>query len=69
MPVILGRDHPKRVLENKNLSLEAKGLYCIICNCEPETFSECFSRKAFDDLVEHGYCKESDLTTTKKINK
>ena len=69
MPVILGPDHPVKVLRNKNLSLEAKGLYCMIQFCEDrETISHCFSRKAFDELVEHGYCKESDLKVTYNVN-
>lgn len=62
----------RRVLENLNLSFEAKGLYCYIISCDPPpTFEDLVSlfpsqckieaRKYVDELIKFGYLKDEGV--------
>lgn len=67
MPIHREKNHPLTVLQDPCLSLEAKGMYCqisLLDSSDPESrkiFNKDFSKKAFLELREKGYCTEEYL--------
>ena len=64
--IIRKKTDPKRALDDKSLSLAAKGLYCMIrfddgSKLSAEVFNERFDMKVFRELVSKGYLSNDDI--------